>query len=215
MLHADRLTLRANLATLHADRPTLHASHCFCFYLFVDRCLVLWFCPVAISSNRRSLMTTNIPPQLDLTNPNSPILDIDGLAALLAISPASIPARRSRTPERVPPPYLSRPLRWRRETVLRWITEQEERARREAELGAPRNGALKRAYSPKGPVHQVCALTRGPAIAGRSAFQFSAHRRRAHRFERLVSLPTAFRGTQNQPAKQYGISLRQSAGSAP
>lgn len=160
-------------------------------------------------------MTTQSYPLPDLKNPASAVLDIDGLAALLAISPASIPGQRCRSPEKLPPPYLTRPLRWRRETVVRWINEQEERARREAELCAPQNRALKRPHSPKGPVHQVCAHTRGPAIAGRSAFQFTPHRRRAHRFERLVSLPTAFRGTQNQPAKQYGISLRQSAGSAP
>jgi hypothetical protein len=71
------------------------------------------------------------------SDPNSPILDLVGLAALLRISPASIPSLRSRTPERLPPPFFNRPLRWRREGVLRWMErkEQAEVERIERELG--------------------------------------------------------------------------------
>lgn len=73
--------------------------------------------------------------QSDFANPNSPILDPRGLAHMLGISPATIPALRSRNPERLPPPYLSRPLRWRRETVVRWMErrerQEEERVERE------------------------------------------------------------------------------------
>lgn len=73
--------------------------------------------------------------QADFANPDSPILDPKGLAHLLGISPATIPALRSRNPERLPPPYLSRPLRWRRETVVRWMERrervEEERVERE------------------------------------------------------------------------------------
>lgn len=64
------------------------------------------------------------------SDPSSPVLDPHGLAALLGISAASIPSFRSRNPEKLPAPFLSRPLRWRREAVLRWI---EQREREEAE----------------------------------------------------------------------------------
>lgn len=70
--------------------------------------------------------TENKPAETsDLRNPASPILDTHGLAALLGISPASIPALRSRSPDKLPPPFLSRPLRWRRETIIRWMDERE------------------------------------------------------------------------------------------
>lgn len=74
----------------------------------------------------------------DFANPNSPTLDPKGLAHLLGISPATIPALRSRNPERLPPPYLTRPLRWRRETVVRWMErrERQEEERVERELSA-------------------------------------------------------------------------------
>lgn len=67
----------------------------------------------------------NQPDASDLRNPNNAVLDTYGLAALLGISPASIPALRSRSPDKLPPPFLSRPLRWRRETVMRWMDEKE------------------------------------------------------------------------------------------
>lgn len=94
----------------------------------------------------------------DLRNPNNPILDVYGLAALLGISSASIPALRSRTPEKLPPPYLSRPLRWRRETAVRWMDEQE---RREAiRIKQKAEGA-----DPKAPHRRVrCARPRGHRV---------------------------------------------------
>lgn len=67
-------------------------------------------------------------------NPDNAILDVDGLAALLGISPATISTQRSRAPHKLPPPYLNRPLRWRRATVLLWIQEQEDAARAAANL---------------------------------------------------------------------------------
>lgn len=74
-------------------------------------------------------------PRADFADPNSSILDPKGLAGLLGISPATIPALRSRSPERLPPPFLTRPLRWRRETVVRWMDrrerQEEERVERE------------------------------------------------------------------------------------
>lgn len=61
----------------------------------------------------------------DLSNPKNPILDCHGLAALLGISVLSIPTQRSRSPHKLPPPYLTRPLRWRRTTVVLWMEKQE------------------------------------------------------------------------------------------
>lgn len=61
----------------------------------------------------------------DLSNPDSLILDTAGLARLMKISPASIATLRSRDPIKVPPPFMRRPLRWRREAVLHWMQERE------------------------------------------------------------------------------------------
>lgn len=79
-------------------------------------------------------MASSVDPSGNLKSPDNTILDVDGLAALLGISPATIPAQRSRTPHKLPPPYLSRPLRWRREAVLLWIQERENAARASAQL---------------------------------------------------------------------------------
>lgn len=101
-----------------------------------------------------------------LKDPDNPILDSDGLAALLGISAASIPSIRSRSPEKLPPSYLRRPLRWRRETVMRWIQEQEEKARKRAERGAPPDAAEVGTRRSTTPVRQVWMHIRVPAIAG-------------------------------------------------
>lgn len=73
-------------------------------------------------------------PSGNRKNPDNAILDVDGLAALLGISPTTIPTQRSRAPHKLPPPYLTRPLRWRRTTVLLWIQEQENAAHAAAQL---------------------------------------------------------------------------------
>lgn len=59
------------------------------------------------------------------------VLDREGLAALMGVSPDSIKQMRSRNPAALPTPFLTRPLRWRREVVMRWMErrEQEEAAR--------------------------------------------------------------------------------------
>ena len=59
-------------------------------------------------------------------DPMGEILGPIGLAALLGISPSTIPSLRSRDPHKLPPPYLTRPLRWRREGVLRWMESREQ-----------------------------------------------------------------------------------------
>lgn len=61
----------------------------------------------------------------------TPVLDRAGLADLLGVSAESIKQMRSRNPLALPPPFMNRPLRWRREAVLRWMErrEQEEAAR--------------------------------------------------------------------------------------
>lgn len=72
---------------------------------------------------------------LSHTLQQSEVLDIDGLASLLGVSPDSIRSFRSRNPLGVPPPFMVRPhLRWRRETVIKWMEarerEESERIRR-------------------------------------------------------------------------------------
>src|SRR5207244_1905017 len=49
------------------------------------------------------------------------VLDVRGLTAMLRISPATISSMRSRNPEKLPVPFLSRPLLWRREAVAQSI----------------------------------------------------------------------------------------------
>ena len=53
------------------------------------------------------------------------VLDREGLAALMGVSPDSIKQMRSRNPAALPTPFLTRPLRWRREVVLRWMESRE------------------------------------------------------------------------------------------
>ena len=53
------------------------------------------------------------------------VLDIDEVADLLGTSPDGIRSYRSRNPLAVPTPFMTRPLRWRREAVLRWMEQQE------------------------------------------------------------------------------------------
>ena len=54
------------------------------------------------------------------------VLDSKQLAELLGLSPNSIASIRSRYPTKLPPPFLTRPLRWRLETVQRWIDQHEQ-----------------------------------------------------------------------------------------
>lgn len=69
--------------------------------------------------------------QQDSTNG---MLGIAEVSALLGLSPATLLTLRCRAPERLPPSWRSRPLRWRRKTVLKWIEEQETIERRRCEL---------------------------------------------------------------------------------
>lgn len=55
----------------------------------------------------------------------APVLDRAGLAELLGVSAESIKQMRSRNPLALPTPFLTRPLRWRREVVLRWMEQRE------------------------------------------------------------------------------------------
>ena len=81
-------------------------------------------------------LTNNPAPDAEFI---SPVLSLLDLAALLRISPATIPSMRSRNPEKLPVPFLSRPLRWRREAVLRWMEqrEREEQERIDREFSIP------------------------------------------------------------------------------
>jgi len=65
---------------------------------------------------------TNSDPYDD---PNSPVLSLIGLARYLGLPHATLKAARSRSPDSLPPPYHRRPLRWRRSTVDRWLTDRE------------------------------------------------------------------------------------------
>lgn len=52
------------------------------------------------------------------------------LALRIGLSVGTIMQRRSKMPQSLPTPFLTRPLRWRREAVERWM---EQREREEAE----------------------------------------------------------------------------------
>jgi hypothetical protein len=56
----------------------------------------------------------------------SVVLDVQGFAVLAHIPKATILTLRSRSPDKLPPPFRLRPLRWRAETVVRWMEEQEQ-----------------------------------------------------------------------------------------
>lgn len=71
--------------------------------------------------------------QHSLHNPASDMLDVAGLSILLGLSPATVLTLRARAPDRVPPPWRTRPLRWRREAVMRWLADQENREQRRIE----------------------------------------------------------------------------------
>ena len=58
------------------------------------------------------------------------VLDREALAAVMGVSAESIKQMRSKNPLALPTPFMTRPLRWRREVVLRWM---EQREREEAE----------------------------------------------------------------------------------
>lgn len=77
-------------------------------------------------------MSRNPDQELALDDPGAQIVGINGLARMLGISPATIATKRTRSPEELPPSFLDRPARWRRETVLCWITQREEAASRRA-----------------------------------------------------------------------------------
>jgi predicted DNA-binding transcriptional regulator AlpA len=66
------------------------------------------------------------------------VIDLARLASMLGLSPATILTLRSRDPERVPPAWRTRPLRWVRGEVSRWLRAQAEaEAARIATLGQP------------------------------------------------------------------------------
>lgn len=144
-----------------------------------------------------------------LKNPENSILDVDGLAALLGISSASIPSQRSRSPEKLPPPYLTRPLRWRRETVVGWMKEQEERARRDADIGAP-SSSSHRAVGSTAPCASGVHAIRGP-FGERHRITFRPRRTRS-KILRLITFPSfsrhAFIGPDLLESKCLKISPR-------
>ncbi len=69
------------------------------------------------------------------------VLDVAGLASLLRIPESTILTLRSRAPERLPPPFRTRPLRWRVGTAVEWMAREEQvEAARIANLRRGRNG---------------------------------------------------------------------------
>lgn len=54
------------------------------------------------------------------------VLDVAGLAELLRIPESTILTLRSRAPERLPPPFRTRPLRWRAGTAIAWMAREEQ-----------------------------------------------------------------------------------------
>ena len=72
---------------------------------------------------------------------NVDVLDVAGLSLLLHIPESTILTLRSRAPERLPPPFRTRPLRWRAGTAVEWMAHEEQvEAARIANLRRGRNG---------------------------------------------------------------------------
>jgi len=63
---------------------------------------------------------------VQLYSNESAVLDIQGFSILAQIPKATILTLRSRAPEKLPPAYWQRPLRWRVETVMRWMEKREQ-----------------------------------------------------------------------------------------
>ena len=72
---------------------------------------------------QHSISSEHIGASNDL---ESAVLDVQGFAVLAHIPKATILTLRSRSPDKLPPPFRQRPLRWRTETVVRWMEEQEQ-----------------------------------------------------------------------------------------
>lgn len=89
---------------------------------------------------------TNAATNVETDVPERPkisvdVLDVAGLASLLSIPESTILTLRSRAPERLPPPFRTRPLRWRVGTAVEWMAREEQvEAARIANLRRGRNG---------------------------------------------------------------------------
>ena len=59
--------------------------------------------------------------------PESSVIDVQGFARLTHIAKATILTLRSRAPDQLPPPFRQHPLRWRTQTVVRWMEKLEQR----------------------------------------------------------------------------------------
>lgn len=117
---------------------------------------MVWLC-LQLNARNYLVMTSQTNEASELRDPNNPILDQYGLATLLGISPKSIPAKRSRTPNELPPPFFRRPLRWRRDGVLEWMKQQEAIAQGRAERLAVPSHSVSKPLRSTTPVRRVCA----------------------------------------------------------
>lgn len=68
----------------------------------------------------------SLPPSAATVTSDADVLDVEALADLTHIPKATILTMRSRSPDRLPPPFRQRPLRWRMQTVVRWMESQEQ-----------------------------------------------------------------------------------------
>jgi len=67
------------------------------------------------------------PEQIAAPNDlESAVLDVHAFARLAHIPKATILTLRSRSPDKLPPPFHLRPLLWRAQTVVRWMEKQEQ-----------------------------------------------------------------------------------------
>ena len=67
------------------------------------------------------------PEQIAAPNDlESAVLDVHAFARLAHIPKATILTLRSRSPDKLPPPFRLRPLLWRAQTVVRWMEKQEQ-----------------------------------------------------------------------------------------
>lgn len=75
------------------------------------------------------------------------ILDVAGLSHILGLSVATVFTWRSRQPEMLPPPFLSKPPRWRAVAVEKWMEDQEKKALAQPAASRPSRRARARALA--------------------------------------------------------------------
>lgn len=78
------------------------------------------------AGNNMKEQTSSPLPAVESNEADLAVLDVQGFSSLAHIPKATILTLRSRSPDKLPPPFRLRPLRWRVQTVVRWMEKQEQ-----------------------------------------------------------------------------------------